>query len=49
MQKFFEDKQVMNPMNPEEVFTCKDLADGSFRIVPNLWFRLQGVSQREET
>ena len=22
---FMEDKEIVNPMNPEEVFTCKDL------------------------
>ena len=27
MQRFFEDKQIMNPMNPSEVFTCKDLVE----------------------
>ena len=24
----FEEKQVMNPMNPSEVFTCNDLMEG---------------------
>jgi hypothetical protein len=25
LSRFFEEKTIMNPMNPEEVFTCKDL------------------------
>ena len=25
MGHFFADKQIVNPMNPEEVFTCEDL------------------------
>ena len=29
MQRLFDDKQIMNPMNPEEVFTCKDLVNGN--------------------
>lgn len=28
MKRFFNDKQMVNPTNPEEVFTCKDLVDG---------------------
>ena len=28
MQKLFEDKQIMNPVDSNEVFTCKDLAAG---------------------
>ena len=24
-KKVFEDKEIMNPLNPEEVFTCSDL------------------------
>lgn len=28
LKRLFEDKQIMNPLNPEEVFTCKDLIDG---------------------
>jgi hypothetical protein len=28
MNMLFPNKEVMNPMNPEEVFTCKDLANG---------------------
>lgn len=27
MRRLFEDKQIMNPLNPEEVFTCADLAE----------------------
>lgn len=26
--RLFDDKQIMNPMNPEEVFTCRDLIEG---------------------
>ena len=25
IQRLFDDKEIMNPMNPEEVFTCTDL------------------------
>ena len=25
LQRFFDNKEIMNPMNPEEVFTCSDL------------------------
>ena len=28
MKKLFEDKSIVNPANPDEVFTCKDLIDG---------------------
>ena len=28
MRRLFEDKEIMNPINPEETFTCKDLVDG---------------------
>lgn len=24
----FDDKTIVNPVNPEEVFTCKDLVEG---------------------
>eukprot|EP00347_Sterkiella_histriomuscorum_P010011 403339029 len=27
LKMFFDDKQIVNPVNPEEVFTCKDLID----------------------
>ena len=27
MRSFFEDKQIVNPMNPDEVFTCQDLTE----------------------
>mmetsp|Transcript_34542 Transcript_34542/g.45441 ORF Transcript_34542/g.45441 Transcript_34542/m.45441 type:complete len:81 (-) Transcript_34542:184-426(-) len=27
MKHFFEDKQIVNPMNPDEVFSCQDLTD----------------------
>ena len=25
VQRMFDDKEIMNPMNPEEVFSCSDL------------------------
>ena len=28
MQKLFDDKQIMNPVDQNEVFTCKDLQNG---------------------
>ena len=28
MSRMFENKTIMNPMNPQEVFTCKDLING---------------------
>ncbi len=28
IRRLFDDKQIVNPINPEEVFTCKDLVDG---------------------
>lgn len=30
MKKIFEDKHIVNPANPDEVFTCKDLIDGIY-------------------
>ena len=27
MHHLFEDKEIVNPMNPEEVFSCTDLRD----------------------
>jgi hypothetical protein len=38
MSRLFADKQIMNPMNPDEVFTCKDLMNGkcNFRQQPHL-------------
>lgn len=27
IRRLFEDKQIVNPINPEEVFSCKDLVD----------------------
>ena len=27
MQRLFDDKEIMNPMNPEEVFSCTDLVN----------------------
>jgi hypothetical protein len=30
LRRLLEDKQIVNPMNPEEVFTCKDLVDGNY-------------------
>jgi len=28
IKRFFNDKQVVNPINQEEVFSCTDLIDG---------------------
>jgi hypothetical protein len=28
IRRLFDDKTIVNPMNPEETFTCKDLVDG---------------------
>jgi hypothetical protein len=28
IKRLFDDKQIVNPINPEEVFTCKDLING---------------------
>ncbi len=30
LTRIFDDKQIMNPVNPEEIFTCKDLIDGKY-------------------
>ena len=27
IQRMFDDKEIMNPMNPEEVFSCADLVN----------------------
>ena len=27
MSSMFEDKEIVNPMDPEEVFSCKDLME----------------------
>ena len=27
MKSMFEDKEIVNPMDPEEVFTCSDLTE----------------------
>lgn len=27
LKRMFDDKEVMNPLNPEEVFTCSDLVN----------------------
>ena len=27
IQRMFDDKEIMNPMNPEEVFSCSDLVN----------------------
>ena len=27
LRQFFDDKEIMNPMNPEEVFSCSDLVN----------------------
>jgi hypothetical protein len=32
LRRLLEDKQIVNPINPEEVFTCKDLVDGMQHI-----------------
>jgi hypothetical protein len=32
LKRLFEDKEIVNPINPEEVFTCKDLVDGNYTI-----------------
>ena len=42
MKKVFSDKEIVNPINPEEVFTCKDLVDGTFN---HFTFRLQSVQK----
>jgi len=28
IRRLFDDKTIVNPLNPEETFTCKDLVDG---------------------
>ena len=33
----FKNKEYMNPMNPDEVFTCTDLQNGNYNI-PNWWY-----------
>ena len=44
IRRLFEDKQIVNPMNPEEMFSCKDLVDGT---KPSLTLsRLQSLPQR---
>jgi len=49
MSRLFADKQIMNPMNPDEVFTCKDLMNGKCnRTVDVFVYRLQDLSQGEE-
>ncbi len=41
MSRLFADKQIMNPMNPDEVFTCKDLMNGKCnRIMDVFLYRL---------
>ncbi len=49
VQRLFEDKQIMNPMNPQEVFTCKDLIEGNLDLVVLIRTlnRLQNLSQGE--
>lgn len=50
LRRLLDDKQIVNPMNPEEVFTCKDLVDGNRLLITIInQFRLQGVQKREET
>lgn len=38
IKRLFEDKQIVNPINPEEVFTCKDLVDGKLPHPANPFF-----------
>ncbi len=33
IRRLFEDKQIVNPMNPEEMFSCKDLVDGIASLI----------------
>ena len=42
LRRLLEDKQIVNPMNPEEVFTCKDLVDGNtlFTIITDLDYKV---------
>lgn len=37
IRKLFDDKQIVNPMNPEEIFTCKDLVDGTSTLAQTLF------------
>ena len=31
MRKLFDEKEIMNPVDSNEVFTCKDLATGKYK------------------
>ena len=33
IRRLFEDKQIVNPMNPEEMLSCKDLVDGIASLI----------------
>ena len=33
IKRLFEDKQIVNPLNPEETFSCKDLVDGNVNLL----------------
>ena len=50
IRRLFDDKQIVNPINPEEVFTCKDLVDGNhfIKITAINLTRLQGLPEREK-
>jgi len=41
IRRLFDDKQIVNPMNPEEIFSCKDLVDGSpLTLNPNIDYKV---------
>ena len=44
LKRMFEDKEIMNPLNPEEVFTCSDLVN-DWKICRREW-RLQTVKKQ---
>ena len=48
MQKLFDDKQIMNPVDSNEVFTCKDLATGKYNLPLTLSFVLDYSICRKE-
>ena len=33
IRRLFDDKQIINPINQEEVFSCKDLVDGNIHLL----------------
>jgi hypothetical protein len=43
----FEDKKVMNPANPEEVFSCSDLISGKWKMSTHNVFRLSDLQERK--